>query len=173
MTTKHSFSVIGCVTALVLAVMASSVSAETLLMPKRDFQKTATSEVVWGITTLPNGTSTYTINFGDGSVVGAPVAVVDRSYIAVNHAFLCGAAICPYTITLTVTPLLGLPEVATTTVNVLDQAGISAEDLRNLNINRAIQDGLRFLWTTQSNRMNFDTTSTTWWGSGGKPQGFG
>ena len=153
---KQSFTMLGCVAGLMLGVAASTVSAETLLMPKRDFQKAPTAEVVWGITTLANGTP-YTLDYGDGSPLQVGV-VADRSYIAFNHAFLCGVAQCTDTITLTVGG-----ETATTQVNVFDQGSISASNLRDLNINRAIQDGLRFLWTSQSNRGNFDTTvSITW-----------
>jgi hypothetical protein len=122
------------------AVMASSAvaSAETLLMPKRDMLRGA-QEVVWGITTLPNGTA-FTIDFGDGS---APVNgnVVDRSYISFERTFALAGT---FTVSLTVGG-----ETATTEVRVYDAATLSAFDLRALNINRAIASGLRHLWTTR------------------------
>jgi len=125
--------------ALLLSVTAAApASAETLMMPNRDVQA-GQSEVVWGITTLPNG-STYTIDFGDGNVT-APAPVTDRSYIALNHTYpLAGVR----TATLTVTNG-GTVETATVTINVFNAATLSALDLRNLNVNRAIDNGLRYL----------------------------
>jgi hypothetical protein len=143
------------------AVMASSAvaSAETLLMPKRDMLRGA-QEVVWGITTLPNGTA-FTIDFGDGS---APVNgnVVDRSYISFERTFALAGT---FTVSLTVGG-----ETATTEVRVYDAATLSAFDLRALNINRAIASGLRHLWTTQASRASFDTSPTAVWTSASSGQ---
>ena len=45
-----------------------------------------------------------------------------------------------------------------------DGAMLSADNLRGLNINRAIQDGLRFFWASQTNRAaNFPAAVTTTW----------
>ena len=131
---------------------ATAVSAETLLMPKRDYLMGA-SEVVWGITTQANG-SAYTLNYGDGSP-NQSGTVTDRSYIAFNHTYATSGT---FTVTLTVGA-----ESATTTVNVYNSALLSAADLRGLNINRAIENGLRYLWTAQSQRTNFDTNPQTSW----------
>src|SRR5678816_582544 len=79
-----------------VAATASAVHAETLLMPDRDYLMGA-SEVVWGISTLPNGTA-YTLNYGDGSAVQAG-NVTDRSYIAFNHTYAISGT---FTVTLTV-----------------------------------------------------------------------
>jgi PKD repeat protein len=147
------------VMALVLLLTASAASAETLLMPKRDYLMGA-SEVVWGITTLPNAGSTYTIDFGDGSSVG-PAALTDRSFINANHTY---ASAGTFTVTLTVTPAVGSAEVATVPVQVFNGAVLSAENLRNLNKNRAIHNGFRYLWFSQANRTNFDTVHVTNWG---------
>jgi hypothetical protein len=106
------------------------VHAETLLMPDRDFLM-GTPEVVWGITTLPNGTA-YTLNYGDGSAVQAG-NVTDRSYIAFNHTYAISGT---FTVTLTVGA-----ESATAKVQVFNQALLSAADLRGLKINKAIEDG--------------------------------
>ena len=174
MSKTRSYSVLGGLTALALALTTSNVSAETLLMPKRDVQKTPTAEVVWGITTLPNGVATsFTFNFGDGTpnatgtldAAGGSLGGRNRHYIAVTHQFVPTGL--PLTVTLTVVNG-ATTEVATTTVVVFDQAVVPPEQLRGLNINRAIQNGLRYLWTTQANLTNFDTTSTTWWGNGGQ-----
>lgn len=146
------------VLALVLLLTASAASAETLLMPKRDYLMGA-SEVVWGITTLANAGSTYTIDFGDGSSVG-PLALADRSYINANHTYTSAGV---FTVTLTVTPAVGPAEVATVQVQVFDSSVLSAEDLRNLNKNRAIHNGFRYLWFSQANRTNFDTVHVTNW----------
>src|SRR5688572_12570876 len=55
---------------LLLGTMASVVSAETLMMPRRDMLR-GTSQVVWGVTTLPGNTPTsptnYAINLGAGT----------------------------------------------------------------------------------------------------------
>ena len=148
------------IVALVLSVTASTAAAETLMMPNRDMLM-GTSEVVWGITTLPDGAATtYTINFGDG-VTTAPAAVTDRSYIALNHTYALSGV---YTATLTV--MNGATtQTATVTLNVYNSALLSAFDLRNLNVNRSIQDGLRYLWYSQSNRTTFDTNIETAWGN--------
>ena len=146
------------IVALVLSVTGATASAETLMMPNRDMLMGA-SEVVWGITTLPDGAATtYTMNFGDG-VITAPAAVTDRSYIALNHTY---AASGVYIATLTV---MNGPttQTATVTVNVYNSALLSPFVLRQLNVNRAIQDGLRYLWFSQSNRTTFDTNNETAW----------
>jgi hypothetical protein len=149
--------------AFVLA--ASSASAETLAMPNRDFLMGA-SEVVWGITTLDNdGTggiaTTYEFDFDGDGVFDAAGTVTDRSYIAVNHTFpLAGT----FTVGLRVTRGATVED-ATTEVNVYDGAALNATDLRNLNVNRAIANGLRYLWTSQINRAaNFPAGTTTSWG---------
>ena len=129
------------------------------MMPDRDMLLGA-PEVVWGITTLPNGAATtYTIDFGNG-VVSAPAAVVDRSYIAVNNTYALSG---PYTVTLTVRNG-AITETATVKVNVYNGSLLSAQALRELNINRAIQNGMRYLWTSQTNRTTFDTNVQTSWG---------
>lgn len=141
--------------ATALAAVAVGASAETLLMPDRDFLKN-TSEVVWGITTKANGTA-YTIDYGDGATGGGTVA--DHSYIAFNHTY---SAAGTYTVTLTVGTGASA-EPATATVRVFDGAVMSAADLRGLNINRAIEDGLRYLWQSQGYRSDFDTNRVTYW----------
>ena len=135
-----------------VAATASAVHAETLLMPDRDYLMGA-SEVVWGISTLPNGTA-FTLNYGDGSAVQAG-NVTDRSYIAFNHTYTNSGT---FTVTLTVGA-----ESATATVRVFNQAAMTAADLRGLRINKAIEDGLRYLWFTQSARTTFDTNPQTSW----------
>jgi hypothetical protein len=146
------------IVAFVLSVTGSAVSAETLMMPNRDMLMGA-SEVVWGITTHPNGVATtYTIDFGDG-VITAPATVTDRSYIALNHTYALSGV---FTATLTVTNG-ATTETATVTLNVYNSALLSPFDLRNLNVNRAIQNGLRYLWYSQSNRTTFNTNNETSW----------
>lgn len=157
MVRRRSALWLGCVSALLISLGASTASAETLLMPKRDFLMGA-SEVVWGVTTLPNGTA-FTLDYGDGSpdTVGN---VVDQSYIAFNHTYAISGT---FTVTLTVGA-----EVATVDVNVYNGALLSAFDLRGLNINRTIQNGLRYLWTSQASRAaNFPAGTTTNWGGFG------
>ena len=143
----------------VLFVGVSAASAETLLMPKRDFLM-GQSEVVWGITRQANGTP-FVLDYGDGSQTSGNVA--DRSYIAFNHTYAAGGA---YTVRLCVgagAVIPGCPgEQASVVVNVYDPATLSAFDLRGLNINRTIQDGLRYLWTTQVSRANLESPVTNW-----------
>jgi hypothetical protein len=129
--------------------------------------QTTVSEVVWGITTLPNGAATtYDIDFGDGTA-HATGTVTDRSYIAVNHTYALSNP--NVTVTLTVTSG-GSPETATTTVQVYDRSSLSPDVAREFDVNRAIQNGLRYLWTSQSNRTTFDTNiQTSWGGYSGAP----
>jgi hypothetical protein len=150
---------LGSFVAAAVVLGATAASAETLLMPNRDFLM-GTPEVVWGVTTQANGTA-FTIDYGDGSpdTVGN---VADRSYIAFNHTYAISGT---FTITLTVGA-----EVATTEVKVYNGGSLSTFDLRGVNTNRAIQDGLRYLWTAQTSRAaNFPAGVTTNWGGFGAP----
>src|SRR6185503_18106996 len=151
-------------TAFLAGVAVPSVSAETLMMPGRDMLMGA-PQVVWGVTTLPNNTTasptTYSIAFGDGSA-NATGPVTDRSYLAVTHTF---AAAGTFTVTLQVTNA-GTTQTATTVLRVFDGTAISAEQLRGVRINSAIEDGLRYLWVNQAARTtNFPNGVTTNWGS--------
>ena len=156
---------LGSAIALLILMAATSASAETLLMPKRDYLMGA-SEVVWGVTTQVNGTN-FVLDYGDGSAqqVGN---VADRSYIAFNHTYGNSG---PMTIQLCVGAGAAIPgctgELTSVQVNVYNAALLSPADLRGLNINRAIQDGLRFFWQAQTNRAaNFPTgVMTSWNGS--------
>ncbi len=155
--------------AFLLALTAASASAETLLMPNRDMLMSA-SEVVWGVTTLDNHNTggiptTYEFDFENDGTFDVSGNVTDRSFIAVNRTFLAGT----HTIRLRVTRG-AVVEDATTVVQVYDGSGLNAADLRNLNINRAIQNGLRHLWTIQTNRAgNFPAGTTTSWAAQGFP----
>src|ERR1051326_7714083 len=73
------------VSGLAVLLFAATASAETLLMPKRDYLM-GTSEVVWGGTTQANGTA-MVIDFGDGTQSAPGTTVGDRSYIAFNHTY--------------------------------------------------------------------------------------
>lgn len=151
------------VAVLALATLASAASAETLLMPKRDARTTA-PVVVWGVTTQANGTATCTLDFGDSTSASCG-PVVDRSYIATTHTYPVQGT---YTVTLTVGAGASA-ETATTTIQVFDPAlfadgGAAGDNNRSLGINMAIQDGLRYLWTSQVNRAaNFPAGTTTNW----------
>lgn len=146
--------------AFMLAAAAPVVSAETLMMPKRDARK-GVPVVVWGITTQPSAT-VCTLDFGDSTPV-QNCAGADRSYKAYTHTYASQGV---FTATLTVGT-----EVATADVQVFDVAllpgGATGDNNRSLGINMAIQDGLRYLWTTQGNRTTFDTNPQTFWNSGG------
>lgn len=142
---------------LALGLSASTAAADTLMMPNRDALK-GTSFVVWGVTTLPNGSS-VSIDFGDGNppTLGS---VVDRSYITFNKNYTVAG---PMTITMTVTSG-ATTEVASVNVQVFDPALITADTQRSVKINMAIEDGLRYLWTTSANRTTFNTNNFTNWG---------
>lgn len=146
----------GVLIAVLLLVGVLAASAETLMMPNRPMLRN-TSEVVWGITTQPNGTA-FTLSYGDGTP-DTTGPITDRSYIAFNHSYATAGT---FTATLTVGA-----ESATATITVYDPATTSAFDLRNVNIKRAIENGLRYLWTSQNGtgRQNFDTVPTTSWGN--------
>ena len=152
------------VAAFAIAATASTAWAETLLMPNRDARTTA-PVVVWGVHTQAAGTA-CSLNFGDGTAV-QDCTGVDRSYIAFAHTYVLQAT---YTATLTV----GV-EVATTKIQVFNPAsfadgGVAGDSNRSLGINMAIQDGLRFLWTSQISRVaNFPASTTTSWSNSGFP----
>ena len=152
---------LGSAIALLVLMAATSASAETLLMPKRDFLK-GTSEVVWGVSTQPAVVATtFDLDYGDGSAhTTGNFGSQDRSYIAFNHTYALAG-----TFTITLTTVNGATtETATVQVNVYDGALLSAADLRGLNINRAIQDGLRYFWFSQTSRAaNFPAGVTTTW----------
>jgi hypothetical protein len=136
---------------------AGSASAETLMMPDRD-TLTGINTVVWGVTTQANG-SAYTIDFGDGTSANGNVA--DRSYIAFDHTYALAGT---YTATLTIGG-----ESDTVDIDVYNPASLSAIDLRGVDVNRAIEDGLRYLWVNQTDRaINFpDSVTTNWSGIAG------
>ncbi len=152
------------VAAFAIAATASTAWAETLLMPNRDARTTA-PVVVWGVHTQAAGTA-CSLNFGDGTAV-QDCTGVDRSYIAFAHTYVLQAT---YTATLTV----GV-EVATTKIQVFNPAsfadgGAAGDSNRSLGINMAIQDGLRFLWTTQVGRsVSFPANPLTSWNNSGFP----
>ena len=154
---------LGFAIALLLVVGASAASAETLMMPNRDMQM-GVSEVVWGITTLPNSGTTFSIDFGDGSAATAFAAVQaagrDRSYINLNHTYpLAGTFVA----TLTVRPSSGPDETANVTIRVFDRPTLSDVEQRGLDVNRAIENGLRYLWQSEANRASFDTNPLAMW----------
>lgn len=146
---------------------ASAASAETLLMPTRDARTTA-PVVVWGVTTQVQGPGLpCALDFGD-LTPAFNCTSVDRSYIAQAHTY---ASQGTYTARLTV----GL-ETTTTTIQVFDPAllvgGVGGDNNRSLGINMTIQDGLRFLWTSQGNRAGgFPADPTTYWNNSGYPYG--
>jgi VCBS repeat-containing protein len=142
--------------ALFVALAATAASAETLMMPKRDGTR-GQNVIVWGVSTLPNG-SPYTLNFGDGTSVSGNVA--DRSYIAFAHNYATAG-------TFTARLRVGAEE-ATVEVRILDPAtlpgGPAGEAARGLRINMAIEDGLRWFWVNQESRSaNFPVSSVTTW----------
>jgi VCBS repeat-containing protein len=147
------------VTALTLAFTVAA-SAETLLMPKRDGIRNQ-QLVIWGVTTQANG-SAFTLTYGDGTQVTG--SVVDRSYIAFTKTY---AAAGTYTVTLTV----GAEPAAQVEIRIFDPAtlpgGVNGEAARALRINMAIENGLRYLWTSQASRAaNFPLNAQTLWNQG-------
>ncbi len=149
---------------IAVVASASGAWAETLLMPKRDARTTA-PVIVWGVHTQAAGTA-CSLNFGDGSALQDCTAS-DRSYIAFAHTYaLQGTFIVKLTVG---------AEVANTTIQVFDPAlfadgGAAGDNNRSLGINMAIQDGLRYLWTSQQSlAANFPAGATTLWNNSGYP----
>jgi len=137
----------------VLFALPLSSAAETLMMPDRD-ALVGEDVVVWGVT---DQAGNYTLECGNGSDVTAPVA--DGSYIPLVCNYASAAV---FTATLTVGA-----EVATAEVQVFDATLLSAKDERDIRVNLAIEDGLRYLWTAQASRAgNFPTSPTTHWSNG-------
>src|SRR4051812_22483285 len=138
-----------------VAIAATSASADTRIMPTRQALK-GVNVVVWGNTTLANGTA-YTLDCGNGvstsGTIGA--APAEMSYVQPT---------CNYAIEASFTAKLTVgAESASTTIAVVDPATASAFDLRAAKINMAIEDGLRFLYQAQANRQTaFLTNQTTW-----------
>lgn len=151
--------------AAMIAATATAASAETLLMPSRDARTTA-PVVVWGVTTQVQGAGLpCSLDFGD-LTPAYNCTGVDRSYIAQSHTYANQGT---YTIRLTV----GL-ESTTSTIQIFNPAlligGVGGDNNRSLGINMAIQDGLRFLWTSQTSRAaNFPAGVTTNWNNTGYP----
>ena len=149
------------VVALALLTVASSgvvkaAPGDVVLMPNRDALTTA-AIVVWGNTKAANNGAGYTISFGDGTP-DAVGPVTDPSYIAVTHTF---AAAGTYTVTMTING-----DSDTATVKAYVPGSLSAENLRNVGINMAIEDGLRYLYFSQDNRAANYTSQFTSWTSG-------
>lgn len=144
---------VGALAGLTLMLAASSASAETLMMPNRDATMNA-PVVVWGISNLGGN---YVINFGDGSST-ASTPISDGSYIALAHTYTTPGV---KHATLTVGA-----ETASVDITVFDTTpagGLTASEIRALGINSTIQDGLRYLWTAQNNRVGYATQSQTAW----------
>ena len=134
-----------------IALAATAASADTRIMPNRQALM-GTSIVVWGNTTLANGTP-YTLDCGNGASTTGTVP--DQSYIQRSCTY---ASANSFTVTLTVGA-----EVATAVVAVVDPGVADAFTLRNTKINMAIEDGLRFLYQLQFNRAaNFSGNMTNW-----------
>ena len=55
----------GALALVAVAALATPSTADTLLMPTRDYLMN-TSEVVWGVTTQSNGTA-FVLDYGDGN----------------------------------------------------------------------------------------------------------
>jgi len=141
---------------LSVAAMATTASAETLLMPTRDARQ-GVPVVVWGVHTQAAGT-VCSLDFGD---LSAPqnCTGTDRSYVAFPKTYALQGT---YTVRLTV----GI-ETTTTTIQVFNPAVLTANNNRSLGVNMAIQDGLRYLWSSQNSRgVSFPASVTTNWGSG-------
>ena len=176
--------------AIIVSMLGGPVvaAADTLIMPKRDGLRNE-SLVLWGITTLPNHltsniTTTYRFLVNNGAAT-TPVAsgnvtgATERSYINATHTFASAGS---YIVTLEVTRGNNPPESASVEVQIFDPANMgpgtktlpvgpgSNEQYRNLRINMAIQDGLRYLWVNQNGRTNFATAMASWGPSTHAPQ---
>ncbi len=149
-----------------VAQAAKTPTSTVLMMPNRDAMIN-TPVVVWGVSTQ-NAGANFVLDFGDGS---APVSgtltangsssanTADRSYIAFSKTYTTRGR---YTATLVVGS-----ESDTVTIQVFDPGyRMTAESIKQLETNMAIQDGLRYHWTAQNSRAaNFPSSIYTNWGS--------
>lgn len=148
--------------AMLFTVAASSAFAgpgDVVLMPDRD-AKMGVPVVVWGNTNPANNGAGWVIDFGDSSNTSG--SVTDASYISTTHTY---AAAGVYTVTMTIGA-----DTDTAVVQVFDAGALNAENQRNLGINMAIEDGLRYLYISQNSRQAAYTASspyTSWTTSGG------
>lgn len=143
-----------CIAALMVAALPLQAVAETLMMPDRD-TLLGTDTVVWGVT---DQAGNYQLDCGNGTTTGE-VPIVDGSYIPLVCNYASAGV---FTATLTAGG-----EVATADVAVFNGAALTPVQLRNLQVNMTIEDGLRYLWTSQSNRAaNFPSSITTNWNGG-------
>ena len=149
---SRTVALVGLAAVLEFTLGISVASATTLIMPNRQALM-GTAIVVWGNTTLANGTAD-SIDCGNGTVTPGPT-VTDQSYISGTCTY---AAAGNFNAVITVGA-----ESATAVIDVRDPATLSAFDLRAVKINMAIEDGLRFLYFNQYNRAaTFSTNLTSW-----------
>jgi hypothetical protein len=143
--------------AAVLATASlTSASTSVLMMPDRPALVNA-PVVVWGNTTMAS-TSTYTLDFGDGSAAATGTAT-DPTYIFSTHAYTSAGT---FTARLTVTDGTAMTsDFETAMITVTDPAapGLDPFALRETRINMAIEDGLRWLYANQTSRTSTPTTS--------------
>jgi hypothetical protein len=95
--------------------------------------------VVWGNPTLAGGTA-YTLDYGDGNSVAGAVNANSQSYIAHTHTYTAAGT---YTATLTIGASSASVDIA-----VVDATTLSTSQLEDQQINNAIQDGLRYMYTS-------------------------
>ena len=140
--------------ALFFTLGASVASAQTTIMPDRD-ALAGTPIVVWGNTYEASGP--ITISFGDGSTDATPAFNTgNQSYIALNHTYtvadLGGDKAKTFTVTLNVGGGGGTEDTAEVTVWDPAHAGMTASELEDIEINMAIEDGLRWQYVFVSSR---------------------
>ena len=151
---SRTVALVGLAAVVEFTLGISVASATTLIMPNRQALM-GTAIVVWGNTTLANGTAD-SIDCGNGTVTPGPT-VTDQSYISGTCTY---AAAGNFNAVITVGA-----ESATAVIDVRDPATLSAFDLRAVKINMAIEDGLRALYFNQFNRAAAFTTNLTSWAS--------
>lgn len=140
------------------ASTAAAGPGDVVLMPDRDALQGVTL-VIWGNTASTNAGGAYTIDFGD--TTSSAGTVTDPSYIAVNHTYATAGV---YTVTMTIGG-----DTDTAVIQVFDGGAMTAQNLRSLQINMAIEDGLRYLYYSQNNRAAAYTTPFTYWTGHGDP----
>ena len=149
--------------ALFMTVGVSAASAQAQMMPDRD-AVSGTTVVVWGNTL--GGEGTYQIKSGntagDETLV---IALVDPSYIAATFTYTTALAQEDFTARL----FLDGVEKASVKITAFNSGLISAEELRGIKVNQAIEDGLRWLYFAQISRQaNFGGTFNLWNNEGGQ-----
>lgn len=138
------------------------------MMPDRDVLS-GSQLVVWG-NNMPGGAANYEIDFGDGTPTTGVLGVAvgnGQSYMPATHTYVTALAQEDFTATLKIN---GVATAASVTITVINHlvAALTADQLLDVKINQAIEDGLRSQYVNQASReLKFGGPFASWSGSDG------